>query len=159
MMPVEPYKKRIIEEIIDWAVPAICAGLLFLWQDIPLEIQHYWPVICVFVVGVYSLVVSVQTRREARRLRAIHEKADAKEGERKAADESIAKAFRAMLDDQMGNLYAACVAKGHTTEDERRRYARLHGAYEAIGGNGEAKRRKEHFEMIPDYETWKAREH
>ena len=48
------------------------------------------------------------------------------------------------------------MAKGYTTEDERRRYARLHAAYEALGGNGEAKRRKIHFEALPDEEEWKA---
>lgn len=150
--------KKIFEEIIDWAVPVACAGAMLLWDDVPDEIRHYWPVGCVFIVGIYSLIVAIQNRREVKRLREIHEKADANEAERKALDDSIAKAFRAMLDDQMGSLYAACVARGYTTEDERRRYARLHSAYEAMGGNGEAKRRKIHFDALPDEEEWKARQ-
>ena len=154
---MQKYGRKIIEEIIDWAVPVMCAGALLVWQRIPADIQHYWPVICVSVVGVYSLIIVFLNRREIRQLRQIHEQADAKEAARRALDESIAKAFRAMLDDQMGCLYAACVAKGYTTEDERRRYARLHSAYEAMGGNGEAKRRKIHFEALPDEEEWKAR--
>lgn len=157
MTPMQNYTKKIIEEVIDWAVPIMCAGAMLMIKDVPSEIQHYWPVGCVLIIGLYSLIVAIQNRREVRRLREIHEKADAKEADRKAVDESMAKAFRAMLDDQMGCLYAACVAKGHTTEDERRRYARLHSAYEAMGGNGEAKRRKAHFEALPDEEEWKAR--
>ncbi|MBR6570421.1 MAG: hypothetical protein IKK75_08220 [Clostridia bacterium] len=153
---MQKYAGKIIEEIIDWAVPVACAGALLLWKDIPGEVQHYWPVVCVFIVGVYSLIVAIQNRREVRRLRQIHEKADAKEADRKAVDDSVAKAFRAMLDDNMGALYASCVEKGYTTEDERRRYDRLHSAYEGVGGNGEAKRRKLHFEAIIDEETWKA---
>lgn len=154
---MQKYGRKIIEEIIDWAVPVMCAGALLVWQQIPADIQHYWPVICVSVVGVYSLIIVFLNRREIRQLRQIHEQAVAKEAARRALDESISKAFRAMLDDQMGSLYAACVARGYTTEDERRRYARLHSAYEAMGGNGEAKRRKIHFEALPDEEEWKAR--
>jgi len=153
---MQKYGKKIIEEIIDWAVPVICAGAMLMWNDVPNEIRHYWPVGCVLIVGIYSMIVAIQNRREVRRLREIHEKADAKESDRKAIDDSIQKAFRAMLDDQMGSLYASCVAKGYTTEDERRRYDRLQTAYEGCGGNGEAKRRKNHFEAIIDEETWKA---
>ena len=154
---MQQFFKKFVDEVIDWIVPVLCAGALLLWKDIPAEVHHYWPVICVSIVGLYSLLVAFQTRREVKRLRQMHEKADAKEAERKVLDESISKAFRAMLDDDMGNLYAVCVAKGYTTEDERRRYARLHTAYEGVGGNGEAKRRKSHFEVLPDEEEWKAR--
>lgn len=153
---MQQYVKKIVEQVINWAVPVICAGLLVCWKNIPADLHHYWPVVCVFVQGLYSLIIAYQNRRELAKLRAIHEKADAKERERKAVDDSIAKAFRAMLDDDMGNLYAACVAKGYTTEDERRRYNRLHTAYEGVGGNGEAKRRKVHFDAIQDEEEWKA---
>ncbi len=153
---MQKYARKIIEEIIDWAVPAACAGALLLWKDVPGEVQHYWPVACVLVIDVYLLIVAGQNRREVKRLRQIHENAEKKEADRKAVDDSIAKAFRAMLDDNMGALYAACVVKGYTTEDERRRYDRLQSAYEGVGGNGEAKRRKLHFEAIIDEETWKA---
>lgn len=105
---------------------------------------------------VYSIILALQNKREIKSLRAIHEKADAKEEERKVIDGNIAKAFRAMLDDGMANLYAACVAKGYTTEDDRRRFDRLHAAYLAMNGNGEAKRRKIHFDALPDEEEWKA---
>lgn len=154
---MQKYAGKIIEEIIDWAVPVACAGALLLWKDVPVEVQHYWPVVCVLIIGVYSLIVAAQNRREVRRLRQIHEKADAKEAERKALDDSIAKAFRAMLDDDMGTLYANCVAKGYTTEDERRRYERLNKAYIGLDGNGEAKRRKVHFDALPDEAEWNAR--
>jgi len=153
---MEKYGRKIIEEIIDWAVPVACAAALLAWKEIPADIQHYWPVICISVTDVYFLIVLYKNRKEIRNLREIHEKAVAKEAERRALDDNIAKAFRAMLDDQMGNLYAACVAKGYTTEDERRRFNRLHTAYKGMGGNGEADRRKEHFDMLPDEETWKA---
>lgn len=153
---MQNYLRKVIEKTIDWAVPAVCAAALVVWKDIPADLQHYWPVVCVAIQGLCSLVIAHQNRKEVRRLRAIHEKADAKEADRKAIDDSIQKAFRAMLDDQMGSLYASCVAKGYTTEDERRRYDRLQTAYEGCGGNGEAKRRKNHFEAIIDEETWKA---
>lgn len=152
---METFGKRILEEIIDWAVPVICAGALLFWKDLPEGIQHYWPVLCVFVVGLYSLIVAAQNRREIRRLRRIHEKADEREAERKIVEESNAKAFRAMLDDQMGSLYESCMAKGYTTLDERRRYERLHMAYKTQGGDGEADRRDACFKKIIDYETWK----
>ena len=155
---MQKYGKRIIEEVINWAVPVVCAAALVVAKNVPQEILHYWPVACMSIQGLYSLILVCQNRREVRRLREIHEQADAKEKERRAIDDSIAKAFRAILDDQMGSLYAACVAKGYTTEDERRRYARLHAAYEAMGGNGEAKRRKIHFEALPDEEEWRARQ-
>jgi len=154
---MQRYVKKIVEQIINWAVPVVCAGVLVLWKSIPDDLQHYWPVVCVFIQGLYSLILAYQNHKEVAHLREIHEKADAKEAERKVADNNIATAFRAMLDDDMGSLYAACVAKGYTTEDERRRYSRLHSAYEAVGGNGEAKRRKVHFEAIQDEEEWRAK--
>lgn len=153
---MQKYGRKIIEKIIDWAVPVMCAGTLVFWQQIPGDIRHYSPLICVVVINLYMLAMICMDRREVRRLREIHDKADVKEAQRKAIDDCMLKAFRAMLDDQMGTLYAACVARGYTTEDERRRYARLHAAYEATGGNGEAKRRKIHFEALPDEEEWKA---
>ena len=153
------YLKKIVDGVIDWVVPVLCAGALMLWDDMPDDVRHYWPVICIFITEVYSLVLAHHNRREIQKLCKIHEQADKEEMERRANDESIAKAFRAMLDDAMGALYASCVAKGYTTEDERRRYARLHAAYEAVGGNGEAKRRKQHFEALPDEEEWNARMH
>lgn len=149
--------RKIAEKVIDWAVPVICAGALLLWDDVPLEVRHYWPVLGVLVVGFLSLTVAIQNRNEIKRLRQSHESNVAKEAERKKVDENIAKAFRAMLDDDMGNLYGACVSKGYTTEDERRRYNRLHAAYEGVGGNGEAKRRKTHFDGILDEEEWKVK--
>ena len=156
---MQKYTKKVVEEVINWAVPVICAGTLVFWKNIPQDVQHYWPVLCVSIQGLYSLIISYQNRKEIKRLREIHEMADQKEAERKAVDDSIAKAFRAMLDDDMENLYAACLTKGYTTEDERRRYNRLHTAYEGVGGNGEAKRRKIHFDAIMDEEEWRAKHH
>lgn len=155
---MQNYGKKIIEEIINWAVPVICAGTLVMWNNIPQDIQHYWPVAFVSIIGIHSLTISYQNRKEIKRLREYHERADAKEAERKSVDDSFLKAFRAMLDDDMGNLYMVCLNKGYTTEDERRRYNRLHIAYEGAGGNGEAKRRKVHFDAIMDEEEWKARQ-
>lgn len=154
MRPVQSYIKKIIDQVINWAVPVICAAALVFWKKIPAEAQHYWPVICVSIVGLYSMLIAVQNRKEIKRIQ--RERADAakREAETREKDENIAKAFRAMLDDDMGNLYAACVARGYTTEDERRRYDRLQKAYESVGGNGEAKRRKIHFEAIPFKEEW-----
>jgi len=153
---MQQYFKKFIEEVIDWAVPVLCAGALLAWKNVPAEMHHYWPVICISIICLYSLLVAFQSRREVKRLRLIHEQAQRKEAERRKTDENIAKAFRAMLDDDMGNLYAACVAKGYTTEDERRRFKRLHTAYKGVGGNGEADRRNIHFDAIPDEEEWKA---
>lgn len=155
---MQGYFKRVVEKVIDWGVPVVCAAALLLWEEIPNNLHHYWPVICLAVMGIYSLIMSIQTRREVVRLRKIHEESDLKAVKLQARDDSIAKAFRAMLDDDMGNLYAACMSKGYTTEDERRRYARLNSAYEAVHGNGEAKRRHDRFEKIPDENEWKAQQ-
>lgn len=153
---MQKYANRIIEKAIDWSVPLLCAAALVAWKGIPAEAQHYWPVACIAIIGLYSLVVATQNKREVQQLRKIHEESDKREAAQRAKDEASASAFRAMLDDAMGALYSACVAKGYTTEDERRRYARLHKAYEGVGGNGEAARRKIHFEALPDEEEWKA---
>lgn len=149
-------KGKIAEGIVAWALPIICAGLIAVWGHVPEGARHYWPVAIVCMQGLWSIIIALQNRNEIKKLREIHEKADAQEENRRSIDDSIAKAFRAMLDDDMGNLYAACVAKGHSTEDERRRYDRLQKAYESIGGNGEAKRRKAHFDALPDENEWRA---
>lgn len=153
---MQNYVKKFIEEAITWAVPVICAGILMFWKKVPEEYQHYWPVLLVFIQGLHALILSYQNRRDIKNLRQLHATADRKENDRKAIDASIARAFRAILDDDMGKLYETCIARGYTTEDERRRYLRLHAAYEGIGGNGEAQRRKTHFEAIQDEELWKA---
>ncbi len=150
------YIKRVIEKAIDWAVPALCAAVLVAWRHIPEEATHYMPVAIIGVAGLYGISISLRNRNDIKRLRAIHEAADAREEAAKVKDEGFASAFRAMLDDAMGTIYATCVARGYTTEDERRRYERLNKAYEGVGGNGEAKRRKTHFDALPDEETWKA---
>ena len=153
---MQNYVKRIIEEAITWAVPVICAGVLMFWKEVPAKYQHYWPVLLVFIQGLHALILAYQNRRDIKRLRQLHASADEKEAARKTVDDSIARAFRAILDDDMGKLYELCVARGYSTEDERRRYTRLQAAYEGIGGNGEAQRRKIHFEAIQDEEIWKA---
>ena len=148
--------KKFVEEVINWAVPVLCASVLLAWKDVPKEVHHYWPVICLTIMGIYSLLIAFRNQKEVKALRAIHDLADKKEAEAKERDECIAKAFRAMLDDDMGNLYSACVAKGYTTEDERRRFKRLHAAYKGVNGNGEADRRNIHFDALPDEDEWKA---
>ena len=153
---MQQYGKKVIEKLIDWAVPVICAGALLLWQEIPDNVQHYWPVMCMGVMGLFSLCISIQNRQDVRKLRSIHEQADLKAEETREKYDLFSKAFRASLDDDMGKLYAICVEKGYTTEDERRRYDRLQKAYEGVGGNGEAKRRKLHFETIMYEEEWRA---
>ena len=154
---MQQYVKKIIEQVINWAVPVICAGVVVMWGRIPADLQHYWPVGLVFIQGVYSIVLSYQNHNEIKHLRSIHEREEAKEAERKAVNDSNAKAFRAMLDMLMAELYGICVQKAHTTEEDRRMYNRLHNAYVGIGGNGEAKRRKTHFDALPDEEEYKAR--
>lgn|GEM_PF-6273457 len=150
--------KKIVDCVISWAVPVACAGLIALWGRLPEDMRHYWPVAAEGLMCVWSIAIALQNRHEIRKIHKIHENAEAKEAARQAVDESVAKAFRAMLDDDMGNLYAACVAKGYTTEDERRRYERLDAAYEGVHGNGEAKRRKPRFFALPDEEEWNARQ-
>lgn len=147
---MQKFAKRISDLVISWAVPLICAATLAMWGRIPKEAQHYWPVACIAVIGVYSLILAFQDRRDIRRHMQMHE-------DRKAIDDSMLKAFRAMLDADMGGLYEAAVARGYTTEDERRMYDRLHRAYEGVGGNGEAKRRKVHYDAIPYEEEWRAK--
>ena len=151
------YFKRIIEKIIDWGVPVVCAAALLIWKEIPNDLHHYWPVICIAVMGIYSLIMSIQTRRDVRSLHRIHKQADEKAAEKQARDDSIAKAFRAMLDDDMGKLYISCLEKGYTTEDERRRYDRLDKAYHELDGNGEAARRKPLFLAIDHEEEYRVK--
>ena len=59
-----------------------------------------------------------------------------------------------VLDDDMGKIFVACLEKGYSTEDERRRYDRLDAAYTSMGGNGEAARRKPLFHAIKHEEEW-----
>lgn len=153
---MQSYIKKAVDKLIDWAVPAFCAALVLLWKDIPKDIQHYWPILLVGLISVCDTLATWRNRKEIRAMRAIHAAADAREAAKQAHDDAIAKAFRAMLDENMANLYAACVAKGYTTEDDRRRYNRLHNAYIGMDGNGEAARRKIHFDALPDEETWHA---
>lgn len=141
--------KKIADGVIAWAIPIVCAGLIALWGRAPEEVRHYWPVAIMCVVGVLSIAISMQNRQEIRKMREIHESAA-------ALEENNRKAFLAILDDSMGSIYAACVARGYSTEDERRRYTRLDAAYKGQGGNGEATRRKEHFNALPDEEEWHA---
>lgn len=153
---MQHYAKKIIEQVINWAVPVICAGVLVAWGRVPANLQHYWPVGLVFIQGVYSMVLSYQNHNEIKHLRSIHEREEAREADRKAVDDANAKAFRAMLDNDMAELYALCVKKRYTTEEDRRMYNRLHKAYEGVGGNGEAKRRKVHFDALKDEEEYRA---
>lgn len=155
---MQKYIKKISDAIIGWAVPAVCAAALLLWKDVPEDVKHYWPLLVVALVALWDGIATWRNRQDIRELRAIHAAADAREEAMQQRDEVIAKAFRAMLDDSMGVIYAACVARGYTTEDERRRYARLDAAYTANGGNGEAARRKVHFNALMDEEEWKAQQ-
>lgn len=147
--------RKIVDEVINWAVPAACAAALLAWETVPQEWRHYWPVLCVAMIGIFSLAMEGQTRREVKRLRKIHEEADKRAEANGKRDSDIASAFKAMLDDDMGKLYVHCLAQGYTTEDERRRYRRLDAAYKDMGGNGEATERKERFFGIMHEEEWK----
>lgn len=147
--------RKVVEEVIGWAVPAACAALMLLWKRVPEEMRHYWPVMCLAVMCLCSLALEGQTRSEVRKLRRIHEEADKRAEETKKRDSDIASAFKAMLDDDMGKLYVSCLQQGYTTEDERRRYRRLDMAYKDMGGNGEAAERKERFFAIMPEEEWK----
>lgn len=148
-MPVHKFAKSVADRVVGWAVPIICAATLALWGKIPPEAQHYWPVACIAVVGVCTLIMSCQTKRDMKLHISMHD-------ERKTTDAAMLKAFRAILDAEMGSIYSACVARGYTTEDERRMYNRLHNAYKGADGNGEADRRKVHFDALPDEEEWRA---
>jgi hypothetical protein len=150
MKPMQKFAKSVADRVIGWAVPIVCAATLALWDKIPPEAQHYWPVACIAVVGVCALIMSCQDRRDMRTHIKMHD-------ERKVTDAAMLKAFRAILDAEMGSIYAACMARGYTTEDERRMFNRLHNAYKGANGNGEADRRKVHFDALPDEEEWRAR--
>lgn len=149
------YGGKIIEKVIDWAVPAACAAALLAWEKVPQEWRHYWPVLCVAMIGIFSLAMEAQTRREVRKLRRIHEEADKRAENDEKRNTEIGSAFKAMLDDDMGKLYVACLSHGYTTEDERRRYRRLDAAYKDMGGNGEAAERKQRFFGIMHEEEWR----
>ena len=138
------YARKIIENVISWAVPVACAGLLVTWEQAPEDVRHYWPVLILAIPSIASLVMSSHTRKDVQKLHKLHSK-----------DDMMAKAFRAMLDDDMGKLYVSCLEKGYTTEDERRRYDRLDAAYTSAGGNGEAARRKTLFHAIKHEEEWR----
>ena len=155
-MPLQNLIQKAADKFVDWAVPAACAGLLLAWDSIPNDVQHYWPILIVGLIAVCDGLGTWRNRRDICALRALHAATDAREEAKQQRDEATAKAFRAMLDESMANLYAGCVAKGYTTEDDRRRYNRLHAAYKGMGGNGEADRRKTHFDALPDEETWNA---
>lgn len=137
------YIRKALETAISWAVPAACAGLLVLWNEVPEDVQHYWPVLILALPSVASLIMSDHTRRDVKNLHKLH-----------AKDDMMGKAFRAMLDDDMGKIYVSCLEKGYSTEDERRRYDRLDAAYTSMGGNGEAARRKPLFHAIMHEEEW-----
>ena len=152
---MKSYGKKIIDEVINWGVPVLCAGALLAWDRVPPDLRHYWPVLCVAMTTICSLAMEAQTRREVKRLRAIHEEADKQTEEKRKREDDIASAFKAMLDDDMGKLYEVCLRRGYTTEDERRRYRRLDAAYKDMGGNGEATERKQRFFGLMHEEEWK----
>ena len=141
---MQHYLRKIVENIINWAVPVVCAGLMLLWDRVPENVQHYWPVVFLAIPSIASLVISNHTRNDVKKLHKLHDR-----------DDTMGKAFRAMLDDDMGKIYVACLEKGYSTEDERRRYDRLDAAYTSMGGNGEAARRKPLFHAIKHEEEWK----
>ncbi len=130
--------KRVGEKTVDYVVPILCAGALVWVGQMPESLHHWVPVLVVGVLSLCAVILSGATRREVRKLSRIHEESD-------SHSILMAEATRAQLDDSMGKLYAACIERGYTTEDERRCYDRMEKAYEAIGGNGEAKRRSVKF--------------
>lgn len=138
-----PYVRKILETLIGWIVPVIGAAALVLWRQIPEDAMHYWPVAVLGVLAISAWWQSVQVRKDVAHLRELH-----------AKDDKMGKAFRAILDDDMGKLYVKCLEKGYTTEDERRRYDRLDSAYTSLDGNGEAARRKPLFHAIAHEEEW-----
>lgn len=135
--------KRIAEQAIDYLVPVICAAAMLWVGKIPGEIQHWIPVGIVGAFSMSAVIQGIRTRHDVRELRKLH-----------ADDAFKTEAMRAQLDDAMGKLYASCVVKGYTTEEERRVYQRMEDAYEGIKGNGEAKRRAAWFFALMPEEEW-----
>ena len=135
--------KRIAEQAVDYLVPVICAAAMVWLGDFPAGIGHWVPVGIVGILAMCAVVQCIRTRRDVAKLRALHE------------DDGLRlEATRAQLDDSMGRIYATCVTRGYSTEDERRCYDRMEQAYENLGGNGEAKRRAVSFFAIPREEVW-----
>lgn len=126
--------KRIGEKTVDYAVPVVCAAAMVWLDQLPPRLHHWMPVLMAAVLSLCAVLLATSTRREVVKLRQLHRDSDAHSA-------LMVEATRAQLDDSMGKLYAACMGRGYTTEDERRCYDRMEKAYEAIGGNGEAKRR------------------
>lgn len=146
---------KIVDAIIKWAVPAAGAALIAAWSNAQEDLR--WVVLSVAAVILFGWYYS-KTRTKT--LLELSKRVDEIDRRQQVSEEDMGttrKAFRAMLDDDMGKLYHACLRQGYTTEDERRRYDRLQKAYEANEGNGEAKRRKDLFYEILTEEQYRIR--
>lgn len=141
--------KKAGEKVIDYIIPGACAAVLLWFGRLPENIREAVPFLAVAAIALCSIIQSGRTRSEIGKLRKIHEESD-------RTSDLMSEAMRAQMDDAMGKLYAGCVQRGYSTEDERRCYERMERAYEGIGGNGEAKRRASKFFALRTEEEWKA---
>lgn len=145
--------KKVIDKIIDYSVPVLCASVSVWFDKIPADLQKNAPMALIAAAMFYVLFVNNRTRRDVEELKAIHKKAD-------ELNDVLFAALRIDLNEAMQNLYESCLKRGYTTEHERRSYKKIQAAYEGVKGNGESKDRENRFFGLQHEEEYRiARQH
>ena len=140
--------KKVLDKVIDYAIPLLCAGVTVWFDALPNDWQKNAPMALVVAAMFYVLFVTNRTRRDVEELKAIHKKSD-------EVNEVLFAALRIDLNEAMQNLYESCLRRGYTTEHERRSYKKIQAAYEACKGNGESKDREKRFFAMQHEEEYK----
>lgn len=140
--------RKVVDKVIDYTVPLLCAGVTVRFSNLPAEWQKVAPMALVVAAMFYVLFVTNRTRRDVEELKAIHKKSD-------EINDILFAALRIDMNDAMQNLYESCLKRGYTTEQERRSYGKMQAAYEACKGNGESLDRKNRFYALQHEEEYR----
>lgn len=143
--------KKVMDKVIDYAVPLLCAAVTVWFGELPTEWQKTAPMALVAAAMFYVLFVTNRTRRDVEELKAIHKKAD-------EVNDVLFAALRIDLNEAMQNLYESCLRRGYTTEHERRSYKKIQAAYEACKGNGESLERRKRFFALQHEEEYRIKQ-
>lgn len=143
--------KKIIDKVIEYSVPLLCASVSVWFDKLPADWQKSAPTALMAAVMFYVLIVNNRTRRDVEELKAIHKRTD-------ELNDKLFAALRVDLNEAMQNLYESCLRRGYTTEHERRSYKKIQAAYEGVKGNGESKDREKRFYALQHEEEYRIKQ-